>query len=90
VRPPGSRSRAYFTLVGLAARALTGAAAPTSEVLALNLHQDSLLAGAPQRGGAGRALMLCETGPRTDALRDDLTVCRVAPRVGVSRIRRAG
>jgi hypothetical protein len=44
----------------------------------------------PRRGGTGQALMLCETGPRTDGLRDDLTVCRVAPRAGVSRIRRAG
>ncbi|MDP4006090.1 hypothetical protein [Methylobacterium sp. NEAU K] len=83
-------SPAYFALVGLAARALTGADAPAAEVLALNLHQDSLLASAPRRGGTGRALMLCETGPRADALRDDLTVCRVALRVGVSRIRRAG
>ena len=82
--------KAYFALVGLAARALTGADAERAEVLALNLHQDSLLADAPQRGGTARALMLCETGPRTDGLRDDLTVCRVAPRAGVSRIRRAG
>ena len=34
--------------------------------------------------------MLCETGPRTDGLRDDLTVCRLAHRPGLSRIRRAG
>jgi len=81
---------AYFVLVGLAARALTGAEPQAVEVLALNLHQDSLLADAPRRGGTGRTLMLCETGPRTDGLRDDLTVCRVAPRPGVSRIRRAG
>jgi hypothetical protein len=59
-------------------------------VLALNLHQASLLANAPRRGGSGRAVMLCETGPRTDGLREDLTVCRVAPRTGLSRIRRAG
>ncbi|MEE7503603.1 hypothetical protein [Methylobacterium mesophilicum] len=51
---------------------------------------DSLLADAPRRGGAGRILMLCETGARADALRDDRTVCRVAPRPGLSRIRRAG
>ncbi|MCB4802419.1 hypothetical protein QO001_001967 [Methylobacterium brachiatum] len=82
--------RAYFTLVGLAARALTGTDVPGAEVLALNLHQDSLLADAPQRGGTARAVMLCEPGPRTDGLRDDLTVCRVAPRAGVSRIRGAG
>ena len=86
---------AYFILVGLAARALTGADAPNAEVLALDLHQNSLLADAPQRGETGRTLMLCETGPRADALRDDLTVCRVvararASRAGVSRTRRAG
>lgn len=83
-------SPAYFALIGRAARALAGADATAAEVLALNLHQASLLAGAPRRGAAGRALMLCETGPRADALRDDLTVCRVAPRTGLSRIRRAG
>ena len=85
--------RAYFALVGLAAQALTGVDAGDAEVLALNLHQDSLLADAPRRGGSGPALMLCETGPRADALRDEPTVCRVAPaanRGGVSRSRRAG
>lgn len=71
--------RAYFALVGLAARALTGVDAGYAEVLALNLHQDSLLASAPRRGGTGPALMLCETGLRADALRDHRTVCRVAP-----------
>lgn len=81
---------AYFSLIGRAARALAGADAAAAEVLALNLHQASLLANAPRRGDTGRALMLCETGPRTDALREDLTVCRVAPRAGLSRIRRAG
>lgn len=74
--------RAYFALVGLAARALTGADAGYAEVLALDLHRDSLLASAPRRGGTGPALMLCETGPRADALRDDRTVCRVAPAAG--------
>ncbi|MCJ2089023.1 hypothetical protein MKK88_24000 [Methylobacterium sp. E-005] len=83
-------SRAYFTLIGRAARALAGADAAAAEVLALNLHQASLLANAPRRGGTGRTVMLCETGPRTDALSEDLTVCRVAPRAGLSRIRRAG
>jgi hypothetical protein len=81
---------AYFVLIGRAARALAGADPAAAEVLALNLHQASLLASAPQRGGTGRALMLCETGPRTDALREDLTVCRIAHRAGLSRIRRAG
>jgi hypothetical protein len=84
---------AYFSLVGLAARALTGADAARAEVLALTLHQDSLLADAPRRGGTGPALMQCETGPRTDTLAGDLTVCRVVPvkRVGgLSHRRRAG
>lgn len=74
-REPG---RAYFALVGLAARALTGTDAEQATVLALSLHQDSLLADAPRRGGTGRTLMLCETGPRSDALAGDLTVCRIA------------
>ena len=85
--------RAYFALVGLAAQALTGVDPAYAEVLALNLHQDSLLAQAPRRGGTGPALMLCETGPRADTLRDGLTVCRVAPaagRPGLSRSRGAG
>lgn len=82
--------QAYFILVGRAARALAGADPAAAEGLALNLHQASLLADAPRRGGFGRAVMLCETGPRTDTLRDDLTVCRVAPRPGPSRNRRAG
>lgn len=84
---------AYFALVGLAARALTGADAAQAEVLALTLHQDSLLSQAPRRGAAGPALMQCETGSRTDALAGDLTVCRVVPvkRVGgLSHRRRAG
>lgn len=85
--------RAYFALVGLAARALTGADPARAEILALNLHQDSLLADAPRRGSAGPALMLCESGPRTDALAGDLTVCRIAPArrsVGLSRRPHAG
>jgi hypothetical protein len=85
--------RAYFALVGLAARALTGADAGNAEVLALNLHQGSLLADAPRRGGTGPAAMLCETGPRTDALAGDLTVCRIARARrpgGLSRGARAG
>ena len=83
-------SPAYFVLVGQAAEALVGADPGASEVLALNLHQDSLLTGVPRRGVSGRALMLCETGPRTDALQGDLTVCRIARRTGLSRIRRKG
>jgi hypothetical protein len=81
---------AYFVLVGRAAQALSGANASAAEVLALNLHQASLLTSAPRRGSTGRALMLCETGPRSDGLRDDLTVCRVAPRAGLSRIHSKG
>jgi hypothetical protein len=81
---------AYFILIGRAARALGGADTATAEVLALNLHQASLLADAPQRGSTGRVLMLCETGRRSGALRDDLTVCRIAPRPGLSRIRSKG
>lgn len=84
---------AYFTLVGLAARALTGAASADAEVLALTLHQDSLLAEAPRRGETGPALMQCETGPRVDALAGNLTVCRVVPvkrLIGLSHRRRAG
>lgn len=81
---------AYFVLVGRAARALAGADPAGAEVLALALHQASLLASAPRRGDTGRAVMQCETGPRTDGLREDLTVCRIAPRTGLSRIRRAG
>ncbi|WP_244507765.1 hypothetical protein [Methylobacterium phyllostachyos] len=83
-------SQAYFILVGRAARAVAGADPAAAEVLALNLHQASLLADAPRRGGFGKALMLCETGPRADALRDDLTVCRIAPRPGRSRSRHVG
>ena len=85
--------RAYFALAGLAARALTGSDAASAEVLSLNLHQDSLLADAPRRGGAGPVVMLCETGPRGDALAGDLTVCRIAPaaaQTGLSRRRRPG
>lgn len=85
--------RAYFALVGLAARALTGAEAGQAEILALTLHQDSLLSDAPRRGSTGPVLMLCETGPRTDALAGDLTVCRIAPArraVGLSRRAHAG
>lgn len=94
--------RAYFALVGLAAYALTGADVRAAEVLALELHQDSLLSGAPRRGATGRALIRCETGPRADALAGDLTVCRIARaptassprpilrRLGLSRIERAG
>ena len=65
----------FFTLIGLAAQGLAGARARDAEVLALQLHQDSLLTRAPQEGRAGRAALRCETGPRGDALSGDLTVC---------------
>ncbi|MGH1590832.1 hypothetical protein ACRBEV_23800 [Methylobacterium phyllosphaerae] len=81
---------AYFTLIGRAAQALAGADVAAAEGLALNLHQASLLAQAPRRGATGRTLMLCETGPRSDRFRDDLTVCRIATRAALSRIRRKG
>lgn len=67
--------RTFFALIGQAAQALTGAPADAVAVLALNLHQDSLLADAPRRGVAGRAALRCETGPRDDSLAGNLTVC---------------
>ncbi len=67
--------RTFFTLIGQAAQALTGARADAVAVLALDLHQDSLLADAPRRGTAGRAALRCETGPRNDSLAGNLTVC---------------
>jgi hypothetical protein len=82
-------SPAYFALVGRAAEALAGTAAD-AEVLALNLHQASLLGDAPRRGGTGAVLMLCETGPRIAAFEDGRTVCRVAARPRLSRTRGAG
>lgn len=69
----------YFVLIGLSAERLTGARAGTVEVLARQLHQDSLLADAPRQGVAGRAALRCETGPREDDLAGNLTVCVLAP-----------
>lgn len=82
--------RAYFLLVGLAAKALAGAGAEEVEVLALNLHQRSLLTGAPQQGIAGPAALRCETGPREDGLADEVTVCVLVPNRPVALRRRAG
>ena len=65
----------FFILIGLAARGFAGARANEAEMLALRLHQDLLLTGAPQEGRAGRAALRCETGPRGDSLSGDLTVC---------------
>ncbi|WP_336490546.1 hypothetical protein [Methylobacterium nigriterrae] len=81
---------AFFTLIGLAARGLTGTGVRDATVLALRLHQDSLLASAPAEGVAGRAALRCETGPRGDALAGDLTVCVLVPRPASVLRRRAG
>jgi hypothetical protein len=82
--------RPYFVLIGLAAEGLTGASAEAVEVLALNLHQDSLLTGEPRAGAVGRAALRCETGPRADALAGNLTVCRLTPSRATILRRRAG
>ena len=90
----GSREREpirpYFALIGLAAHALTGAKADAVEVLALNLHQDSLLTGEAREGTVGRAALRCETGPRTDGLAGNLTICLLTPNRGQVLRRRAG
>lgn len=90
----GSRDREpirpYFALIGLAAHALTGAEAEAVEVLALNLHQDSLLAGEAREGTAGRAALRCETGPRADGLAGNLTICLLTPNRAQGLRRRAG
>lgn len=82
--------RPYFTLIGLAAAALAGARPGDVEVLALNLHQASLLSGAPRQGEAGRARLRCETGPRAGDLAGDLTVCVLTPNRAAALRRRAG
>jgi hypothetical protein len=69
--------RRFFVLVGQAAEALAGAKAEAVETLALILHQDSLLTGAPRQGRVGQASLRCETGPRDDGLAGSLTVCVV-------------
>ncbi|WP_187278728.1 hypothetical protein [Methylobacterium sp. WL12] len=83
-------TRGYYALIGRAARALTGAAAEAAEVLARQVHQDSLLADAPRQGIAGKAALRCETGPRDDALAGDLTVCVLVPNRPPALRRRAG
>ncbi|KAB1073291.1 hypothetical protein F6X51_12570 [Methylobacterium planeticum] len=80
----------FFTLIGLAAQGLAGARAREAEVLALRLHQDSLLTSAPREGRAGRAALRCETGPRGDALSGDLTVCVLRRARPAALRRRAG
>ena len=76
----------FFVLAGLAASGLAGAEAGAAEILALNLHQASLLSGAPREGRIGRLRMRCETGPRQDGLAGDLSVCVLAalPRRGAA------
>ncbi|GJE61888.1 hypothetical protein [Methylobacterium trifolii] len=81
---------AYFVLIGLAAQALTGARPAEVETLALVLHQDSLLAGAPRQGAAGPAALRCETGPRADGLAGESTVCVLAPTRPATPRRKAG
>ncbi|WP_375408911.1 hypothetical protein [uncultured Methylobacterium sp.] len=80
----------YFALIGLAAEGLTGARAEAVEVLALNLHQRSLLTQAPAEGRAGKAALRCETGPREDSLSGNHTVCVLVPARPVVLRRRAG
>ena len=79
--------RAFFVLIGLAAQTLAGASAEAVETLALRLHQDSLLTGAPQLGRVGGAVLRCDPGDRPDGLSAG-SLCRLAadrPRRGLSR-----
>lgn len=80
----------FYALIGRAAQALTGADAAAAEVLALRVHQDSLLADAARQGVAGKAALRCETGPRDDALAGDRTVCVLVPNRPPDLRRRAG
>lgn len=79
--------RAFFTLIGLAGRTLAGAPAESVETLALRLHQDSLLTGAPQLGRVGGAVLRCDPGDRPDGIGTG-SLCRLAadrPHRGLSR-----
>lgn len=79
--------RAFFVLIGLAARTLTGAPAESVEALAQRLHQESLLTGAPQLDRVGGAVLRCDPGDRPDGLSTG-SLCRVAadrPHRGLSR-----
>ncbi|AWN43354.1 hypothetical protein [Methylobacterium durans] len=82
--------RRFFILVGLAAEGLAGAPQAAATVRALQLHQDSLLTGAPQEGIVGRARLRCETGPRADGLVGNLSVCVLRPREPAILRSRAG
>lgn len=68
---------AFFVLIGLAARTLTGAPAEAVETLARRLHQDSLLTGAPQLGEVGGAVLRCDPGDRPDGFGVG-SLCRLA------------
>ena len=72
-RPPVG----WFTLVGLAARALGRVPLREAQVLALNLNQDSLLADAPFEGRVRGIVLRCETGPRSDSLAGLASICTV-------------
>ena len=82
-------NRSYFVLIGLAARGLTGAVPEEAETLALNLHQQTLLTGAPQQGRAGPAELRCEPGDRLDGLTNG-TLCVLTPAGATVLRRRAG
>lgn len=69
--------RAFFTLIGLAGRTLTGASAVAVEGLALRLHQDSLLTGEPRLGRTGGAVLRCDPGDRADGSSAG-SLCRLA------------
>ena len=68
---------AYFVLIGLAARALTGAPEGEVEILARRLHQESLLTGEARLGRVGGAVLRCDPGDRPDGFGLG-TLCRAA------------
>ena len=70
--------RAFFVLIGLAAKTLTGASPEAVEALALRLHQDSLLTGEPQPGRSDGAVLRCDPGDRPDGIGGG-SLCRLAP-----------
>ncbi|GJE02697.1 hypothetical protein GMJLKIPL_4646 [Methylobacterium isbiliense] len=61
-------NRYTFVLIGLAARALTGARAEEAEALALRLHRAVRLTGTDRSGQAGRAEILCGARPAGEFL----------------------
>lgn len=93
----GSRHRepagGYFVLIGLAAEGFTGAKAGAVEILARDLHQDSLLTGMARTGRAGRAALRCEAGGQAIGQSDAapvLTRCVLVPHRPPALRRRAG